>query len=196
MALSEQDIAYLKGGEATCDIQTRSANEIQRLRRELAEALRQIAPSNPDETLVGAIRNLQQVALANEGNVETLETMLAGERAKRQQAEAKCAEYRVHLVLPAINRKGFYCRICQNDDPENPDVCTQDGTEKHSSDCLMLKDNPGQHLLDRLKRLEKALRGLLDGYAALRNGKSEYPWTEAIDEANQALTSVEGGKEG
>ena len=44
---------------------------------QLAEAQAELAPSNPQETLLGAIRNLQQAYLSADGNCETLEAKLA-----------------------------------------------------------------------------------------------------------------------
>lgn len=44
-----------------------------------AEALRVLNPASPQETVVGAIRNLQQALLSEQGNVQTLEQKLAAD---------------------------------------------------------------------------------------------------------------------
>lgn len=47
------------------------------LKRQLDEALTVLAPANPEETLIGAIRNLQQAHLSADENCEVLEAKLA-----------------------------------------------------------------------------------------------------------------------
>jgi hypothetical protein len=50
---------------------------------EIAQAMAALNPANSEESLIGAIRNLQQAHLSEAGNVETVESILAGVEAER-----------------------------------------------------------------------------------------------------------------
>ena len=72
------------------------------LERELAEARALLAPVCADETLLGAIRNLQQAHLSEKGNAEQAEAALAALR--QRHAEAVEAFTEIAKGAGAFNR--------------------------------------------------------------------------------------------
>jgi hypothetical protein len=69
------------------DLLDSQAARLTEVTAERDEALRVLNPTCAEETLVGAIRNLQQVALSEKGNAETAEQAHADLRARLEQLE-------------------------------------------------------------------------------------------------------------
>jgi hypothetical protein len=99
------------------------------LQAEHQQAMKQLNPACADETLIGAIRNVQQAYLSQSGNIETLEAKLQTLQAEHQQVLAQIR--RLPNPITAISG-GWLCDWCGAN-------WTDDFTPLHATDCLALR---------------------------------------------------------
>lgn len=174
------------------ELQIQKSEEIVRLSTELANA------EKASFHLAAAQRELGKAA-SNSVRF-CIELQRAQDEVKRltkanEKLHAKCAEMRQHLVLPAINRKGFYCVVCNNGQPrdEGEVACTQDGTEKHSAECILAGENPGAALLEELTALRERLKRAEKTCAVVYQwaGANDFP-VELLDNLSLIMESDQG----
>jgi len=180
------------------ELQIQKFEEICRLTAELAKSKFQLAAAQRE--LGKAASNSVRFCIELQRAQDEVKRLIKA----NEKLHAKCAEMRQHLVLPAINRKGFYCVVCNNGQPrdEGEVACTQDGTEKHSAECILAGDNPGAALLKELTALRRVRDALESLMSLLELELTGFPknvpkstWAEQWDVVCEALATCPKAKE-